>query len=91
MATKNQRAEYYCVAVKRNYEETWRLVSKHSTLEEAQAELDKLRSFTGAFNYDNAQLRIISRSEGKKEFGKSWEYVPIGGVRKKMPRPELEE
>ena len=91
MATKNQRAEYFCVAVQRNYEDKWRIVSKHATREEAEAEIEKLRSYTGTFNYDNAQLRIISRTEGKKEFGKSWEYVPIGGVRKKAPRVELEE
>jgi hypothetical protein len=73
--------EYYCVAVQRDYESQWRIVSKHDTREEAQAEVDKRRGFTGAFNYDNAQLRIISRSEGKKEFGKKWEYTPIGGAR----------
>lgn len=72
------KAEYYCVAVRRNYEDTWRIVSKHATRDEAQAELDTRRSYTGAFNYDNAELRILSRSEGKKEFGASWEYKPIG-------------
>lgn len=90
MATKTQRAEYFVVAVQRNYEENWRFVSKHATEEEAQIELDKLRSFTGPFNYDNAQLRIISRSEAKKEFGKSWEYVPIGGHKPKPVRGEID-
>jgi hypothetical protein len=91
MAKKSEHAEYYCVAVRRNYEEVWRFVSKHPTREEAQAELDKRRAFTGAFNYDNAELRVISRSEGKKEFGKEWEFKPIAGSRRTVPRPELED
>jgi len=53
---------------------------------EAQAELDKRRAYTGTFNYDNAELRVISRSEAKKEFGKDWEYTPIGGNRPKPAR-----
>lgn len=91
MATKKQQADYYCVAVKRNYEDVWRLVSKHNTREEAEAEIEKLRGYTGAFNYDNAELRVVSRAEGKKEFGKSWEYTPIGGVRKPKPARVREE
>jgi hypothetical protein len=75
---RKPKAEYYCVAVRRNYEEVWRMVSKHTTREEAQSELESRRAYTGAFNYDNAELRVISRSEAKKEFGESWEYHPIG-------------
>lgn len=86
MASKSkQSSDYFCVAVHRNYEDNWRIVSKHATREEAEAEIEKLRSYTGVFNYDNAELRVISRAEGKKEFGKNWEYVPIGGVRKIKP------
>ena len=77
---RKAKAEYFCVAVRRNYEPVWRVVSKHATREEAQAELDSRRAYTGAFNYDNAELRVISRSEAKKEFGDSWEYHPIGGA-----------
>ncbi len=73
-----KRAEYYCVAVRRNYEEIWRVVSQHKTREEAQALLDEKRAYVGVFNYNNAELRIVSRSEAKVEFGKSWEYVAIG-------------
>jgi hypothetical protein len=80
--SKAQRTEYFVVAVRRNYEETWRIVSKHDTNEDAQAEVEKRRGYTGAFNYDNAELRVISRSEAKKEFGASWEYAPIGAPRK---------
>jgi hypothetical protein len=76
--TSKSKVEYYCVAVRRNYEETWRIVSKHATRDEAQNELETRRSYTGAFNYDNAELRVLSRSEAKKEFGASWEYKPIG-------------
>jgi len=79
--TKKSKVEYYCVAVRRNYEEVWRIVSKHDTQEEAQAELEKRRSYTGAFNYDNAELRVISRDEAKSEFGKNWEYKPIGSTK----------
>ena len=82
MSKKSPPHEYYMVAVRRHYESVWRLVSKHATLEEAQAELDQRRAYTGSFNYDNADLRVMSRSEAKREFGQKWEYVPIGGVRK---------
>ena len=76
--SKKKQTEYYCVGVRRNYEDIWRIVSKHDTREEAQAELEKRRLYTGAFNYDNAELRILSRSEAKTEFGENWEYKPIG-------------
>ena len=46
---KKKIEEYYCVAVRRNYEQVWRVVSKHETREDAQAELDKRRGYTGAF------------------------------------------
>ncbi len=81
--SKKGPVEYYCVGVRRNYEDIWRIVSKHDTREEAQAELEKRRMYTGAFNYDNAELRILSRSEAKKEFGPNWEYKPIGSDSKK--------
>jgi len=64
--TKKSKVEYYCVAVRRNYEEVWRIVSKHDTQEEAQAELEKRRSYTGAFNYDNAELRDLTRRSEKR-------------------------
>lgn len=82
MTKKAQAREYYCVAVKRNYEEQWRFVSKHDTYEAAEAELNERRAYTGAFNYDNAELRIFSRTEARVEFGPKWEYAPIGGVQK---------
>jgi hypothetical protein len=80
---KKKVEDYFCVAVQRDYEKLWRVVSKHNTREEAQAELDKRRGYTGAFNYDNAELKVISRSEGKKQFGANWEYAPIGAPKTK--------
>jgi hypothetical protein len=77
MSTRS-KAEYYCVGVRRDYEPVWRMVSKHATQGEAQAQLDKMRAYTGIFNYDNADLRILSRVEAKVEFGAQWEYKPIG-------------
>lgn len=85
MSKKSTVTEYYVVAVQRNYETVWRVVSKHDTLEAAEAELEERRSYTGAFNYDNAQLRVLSRAEAKKEFGKDWEYAPIGAPK---PKPK---
>ncbi len=76
--SKKANSEYFCVAVRRNYEDIWRLVSKHRTSDEAQAELERRRSYTGAFNYDNAELQVFSRSQAKREFGADWEYKPIG-------------
>jgi hypothetical protein len=74
----SRSVEYYCVAVRRNYEEVWRIISKHATRDEAQALLDEKRAYAGVFNYNNAELRIVSRVEAKAEFGKRWEYSPIG-------------
>jgi hypothetical protein len=82
MVKKRAFIEYYCVAVRRNYEEVWRVVSKHDTREAAEAELAERRAYTGAFNYDNAELRVLSRSEAKAEFGDSWEYKEIGAKSK---------
>lgn len=76
--SKKTSPEYFCVCVKRNYEDNWRVVSKHNSQEEAQAELDKRRAYTGVFNYDNAELKVLSRSQAKELFGARWEYKPIG-------------
>ena len=78
VSKKAATAEYYCVAVRRNYEKIWRFVSKHDSREQAQAALETRRGYTGVFNYDNAELKVFSRSEAKKEFGADWEYKPIG-------------
>lgn len=72
--------QYYCVFVRRNYEETWRAISKHAKREEAEEELERRRGFTGVFNYDNAELRVLSRTEAQREFGADWDYKPIGAV-----------
>lgn len=80
-------SQYYYVAVRRNYESVWRVVSQHKTEAEAQAELEKRRAYTGVFNYDNAELRVLSRAEARKEFGAKWEYKPIGR-QEKAPVPE---
>ena len=64
----------YFVMVQRNYETIKRVVSGHPTREEAQAELDKRRGYTGSFNYDNAELTVITLNEAKKIFGEDWEF-----------------
>ncbi len=79
------KKQYFCIAVRRNYEDNWRIVDKFDTEEDAQAALDKRRAYVGVFNYDNAELRIISREQGKKEFGARWEYHPI--EKKATPSP----
>lgn len=92
MAKKSQQqAEYYCVAVRRNYESVWRIITKHDSYEDAQRELTERRAYTGSFNYDNAELRVISRSEGKKEFGKDWEYTPIGSPPPRATKSKTEK
>jgi hypothetical protein len=83
MKRKSQQREYYCLGVRRNYETIWRMVSKHDSREEAEAELAKRRAFTGVFNYDNADLRVMSRAEAKQIFGQDWEYAPIGSPKSK--------
>lgn len=84
MSKSKSQVQYYCVAVQRNYEDTWRFISKHGTEAEAQAELLSRRAYTGVFNYDNAVLRVVSRQEAKREFGPKWEYTPIGSKLVKM-------
>ena len=88
---KKSSAEYFCVCVRRQYEETWRVVSKHATREAAQAELDERRGYTGVFNYNNADLRVLSRSEAKQEFGARWEYKPIGGEQPKVEARSMDD
>jgi hypothetical protein len=89
--TRKTKVDYFVVAVRREYEDIWRVVSKHNTREEAQTELDTRRAYTGAFNYDNAELRVLSRAEAKKQFGDTWEYKAIGEgktkVRVEAPAP----
>jgi hypothetical protein len=79
---RSAKAEYFCLFVRRHYEEVWRAVSKHDSREAAERELENRRSFTGPFNYDNADLRVLSRTEARKEFGKGWDFKPIGNPRK---------
>lgn len=76
--TRKAQPEYFCVCVRRNYEDVWRAVSKHETRDEAQAELERRRGFTGVFNYDNADLQVMSRTEAQSVFGAGWDYKPIG-------------
>jgi hypothetical protein len=83
--SKKGSAQYFCVAVRRDYESVWRFVSKHNTQAEAEEELERRRSFKGTFNYDNAELRVLSRAQAKAEFGQDWEYKPIGGAVPKQP------
>lgn len=79
MSSKREpQQEYFCVMVKRNYEDVWRVVGKYETREEAEEAVQVKRAYTGVFNYDNAELQVISRTEGKKKFGANWEYTPIG-------------
>ena len=84
--TKNG-IQYYCLAVRRNYETTWRFIGKYETQEQAQIALEEKRAYVGYFNYDNAELRVVSRSEAKKEFGTKWEYTPIGAKPVTKPAP----
>jgi len=74
------KKQYYCLAVRRNYETIWRIIDKFDTEAEAQSALEARRAYVGVFNYDNAELRIISREQGKQEFGARWEYHPIGEI-----------
>src|SRR5258708_21191101 len=76
--SKKTSPEYFCVCVKRDYEDKWRVVSKHDTQAEAEAEIEKRRAYTGVFNYDHAQLRVISRSKPKEDFGPRSESNPMG-------------
>lgn len=64
----------FFVMVQRNYETIKRVVSAHPTRDEAQAELDKRRGYTGSFNYDNAELTVITAADAKRIFGDDWEF-----------------
>jgi hypothetical protein len=80
------KKQYYCLAVRRSYEDVWRIVDKFDTEAEAQTARDERRAYTGVFNYNNAEFRIISREQGKQEFGARWEYHPIGEI---LPPPKV--
>lgn len=67
----------FFVMVQRNYETIKRVVSEHPTREAAQAELDKRRAYTGSFNYDNAELRVITLTEAKAIFGDDWQFGEV--------------
>lgn len=73
----------YFVMVQRNYETIKRVVSAHPTREEAIAERDKRRAYTGSFNYNNAELTVISLAEAKKIFGEDWQF---GATSKPKPQ-----
>ncbi len=76
--------QHFYLAVKRNYEDVWRVIGRYDTREEAQTLLDEKRAYVGSFNYDNAELKILSDAEAKKQFGAEWVYHPIG---EKPPAP----
>ncbi|GIK66111.1 MAG: hypothetical protein BroJett018_39050 [Chloroflexota bacterium] len=76
----------YFVMVQRNYETIKRVVSAHPTREEAIAERDKRRAYTGSFNYDNAELTVITLAEAKKIFGEDWEFGAT--AKSKPPKPK---
>lgn len=70
--------EYYCLAVKREYESVWRVIGKYDTEEQAETALEEKRAYEGSFNYHNAELKVLSRTQAKQQFGATWEYHPIG-------------
>jgi hypothetical protein len=75
---KQAEPEYFCLAVRREYEAVWRVIGKYETQEQAETALEEKRAYQGSFNYDNAELKVLSRAEAKKQFGATWEYTPIG-------------
>lgn len=68
----------YYLAVKRNYEDVWRVIGKYDSQDQAQTVLDEKRAYSGSFNYDNAELKVLSDAEAKKLFGSEWVYHKIG-------------
>ena len=81
---KQTEPQHYYLAVHRNYEDVWRVIGQFDTAEQAQTVLDEKRAYTGSFNYDNAELKVLTDVEAKKQFGADWTYHPIG---EKPPAP----
>ena len=75
---KTTEPQHYYVAVKRNYEDVWRVIGKYDTLEQAEVVIAEKRAYVGSFNYDNAELKVLSYADAKKQFGAEWVYHPIG-------------
>jgi hypothetical protein len=75
---KQVEPEYFCLAVRREYETVWRVIGKYETPEQAETALNEKRAYEGSFNYNNAELKVMSRTEAKQQFGATWEYHPIG-------------
>ena len=81
---KTTAPQHYYLVVRRNYEDIWRVIGRYDTEEQAQTMLEEKRAYVGSFNYDNAELKVLSDPEAKKQFGTDWSYHPIG---EKPPAP----
>ncbi len=76
MNNNTSNSEYY-IFIRRNFEATWYIASKHTSHQKAEAALAKMRSFSGMLSFSNAQLLLLSRSEAQQEFGTDWEEIFI--------------
>jgi hypothetical protein len=72
MNTETMNSEYY-IFIRRNYEASWHVASRHTSQQKAEAALQKMRKFTGIVNFTNAQLLMLSHTEAEREFGTEWE------------------
>jgi hypothetical protein len=64
--------EYYCILMRRN-DERWTVLCYFNTRFQAEAVYKGMLSRYGRYNQSN--LRVISRTEAKSEFGNDWEYT----------------
>jgi hypothetical protein len=76
--------KHFYLAVKRNYENVWRVIGEYDTQEQAETVLAEKRAYVGSFNYDNAELKVLTDVEARKQFGSDWVYHKIG---EKPPAP----
>lgn len=64
--------EYFCILMRRT-DERWAVLCYFNT--RFQAESVYKGMLARYARYNSANLRLVSRSEAKSEFGKDWEYT----------------
>lgn len=67
----NSEQEYYCVLMRRPRDRHWLAIHKFETRNQAELTVSQMAHKP---LYRNGELRVISRTEAKQEFGKGWEY-----------------
>ncbi len=64
--------EYYCVFIRRNSDKKWVPLAQFDNYR--QAEKVMFGMFARHTRYNRANLRVLSASQAKQEFGPDWDF-----------------